>query len=321
MARLFIPQIGNELKLTANWDCKVFNEYRNSKIFDGLNIDVSGEDRRNTNIDITFPKGTVLKVSRLYVRAPASSYDSITFNIVSCPIKALNKARFWVKLMDANKIEFEENVIGMDSYKKLKDLHRFVALKNNYQNSEKLLPKEAALVNKEIYEHFADKNNNVLTMKFDINAEEFAHTVTFEKTTGYHYVPREELNKIISDGINFIKSKLDKIEVIIHMIPVLDGWVIHFEENQQAIEIDKELGIYNKEESTYWGAYRLGSYISYNNYHHYLDKKEIPKLLAIKIEQDKLKEISFDYQGEKIYFKDQNALEKFLKSIRVKIPK
>lgn len=319
MARLFIPQIGNELKLTANWDCKVFNEYRNQKIFEGLNVDVSGTDRQNTNIDITFPRGTVLKVARLYVRAPASSYDSITFTIVSCPIKALNKARFWVKLMDANKIEFEENIVDLDSHKKIKDLHRFVALKNNFQNSEKLTPKEANLVNKEMFDHFADKNNNVLTIKLDLSAEELAQTITFETLRGYN--TREDTIKNFNDAINKIKENLNKVEVVFHMIPLLDGWVIHFEENQKTIEIDNVLNLYNREDSNYWKTSRLGSYFSYNTYHHYLDKKQIPKLLAKKIDDNKLVDIEFSYQDKNIDFKDEVALEKFLKSIRVKIPK
>lgn len=319
MARLFIPQIGNELKLTANWDCKVFNEHRNSKIFDGLNIDVSDDNLRNTNIDITFPKGTVLKVSRLYVRAPASSFDSITFSIVSCPIKALNKARFWVKLMDANKIEFEENTVDMDSHKKLKNLHRFVALSNNFQNSERLAPKEANFVNKEIFDYFAKKNNNVLSAKFEINAEEFVQTITFESSRGYY--SQAHNNQIFIDAVNLVKEKFDKIEVSIKMIPVLEGWVVHFEENDKAIVIDKALDLYNKEDSTYWRKIRFGSYLSENNYRSYIDKKEIPKLIGTRILDDKLADISFSYQGKDVAFKSASELEKFLKSIRLKIPK
>jgi hypothetical protein len=320
MARLFIPQIGNELKLTQNWDCKVFNEYRNSKIFDGLNIDVSAHNQRDTNIDITFPKGTVLKVSRLYVRAPASSFDSITFSIVSCPIKALNKARFWVKLMDANKIEFEENVVDMDSHKKLKNLHRFVALNNNYQNSEKLAPTEANFVNKEIFDYFAKNNNNVLSAKFEITPEELVDSITFENTRGY-YQTREDRIELFNNALNLIKQKFDKIEVKVNMIPVLEGWVVHFEESAQAIAIDKALDLYNKEDTNYWRTIRLGSYLSENNYENFLDKKEIPKLIATRIDDNKLNEISFVYQGKDIAFKNAAELEKFLKTIRVKIMK
>lgn len=320
MARLFIPQIGNELKLIKNWDCKVFNEYRNSKIFDGLNIDVSAHNQRDTNIDITFPRGTVLKVSRLYVRAPASSFDSITFSIVSCPIKALNKARFWVKLMDANKIEFEENIIDMDSHKKLKSLHRFVALNNNYQNSEHLKPKEANSVNKEIFDYFAKKNNNVLSAKFEISAEELAQTITFENSRSY-YQTRENRIELFNNAINLIKQKFDNIEVAINMIPVLDGWVVHMEESDKAIAIDKELDLYNKDYGNHWRTIRLGSYLSDNTYRNYLDKKEIPQLIATRIDDNKLNEISFAYQGKDVAFKDAKELEKFLKSIRLKIEK
>ena len=89
MAKVFIPQVGEKIELSSNWNCKIFNERRNSSVFDALGVDVS--HMANSNIDITFPKGTIFKVTRLYVRAPASSYDSLTLSVVSSPIKKLAK--------------------------------------------------------------------------------------------------------------------------------------------------------------------------------------------------------------------------------------
>ena len=58
---------------------------------------------------ITIPVDTILSVDRIYVRRGVSNYSSITFTVP----KTLNKkskfagTRFWTKLSDANKIEFD----------------------------------------------------------------------------------------------------------------------------------------------------------------------------------------------------------------------
>ena len=105
MAKVFIPQVGDKIELSSNWTCKIFNERRNSSVFTALGVDVS--NMPNSHIDITFLKGTVFKVTRLYVRSPASSYDSLTLAVVSSSIKKLAKVKFWVKIMDANNMEFD----------------------------------------------------------------------------------------------------------------------------------------------------------------------------------------------------------------------
>jgi hypothetical protein len=320
MARLFIPQVGNQLKLIANWDCKIFNDRLNKKVFSGLNIDVTGEDSRNSTVDITFPKGTVLKVDRLYVRAPASSYDSITFSIASCPIKSLVKARFWVKLMDANKIEFEEIIEDMDSHEKLKNLYRYVALKNEFKNSEHLNETDAVFVSKEIFEHYSKKNNNVLTAKIKLSAEEFLDTVAFEGRRHYSY-DRNQLAKLREEALAKVKTLFDEIEVTSHILPVLDGLVYHIEENTQSIEADKALDLYGKEAKDYWDTTLLGSYLSRNKYNVLLDKGEMLNLINKKMWNDKLETVHFEYQGKPQSFKNEKELNKFIKSIRVVIPK
>jgi len=320
MARLFIPQVGNQLKLTANWNCKVFNERRNSKVFSGLNVDTSSAESRNTNIDITFPKGTILKVDRLYVRAPASSYDSITFSIVSSPIKSLNKARFWVKIMDANNIEFEEIVLNMDFHKKIKDLHRYVALKNNFQNSERLSAQESTAVNKEIFDHFSQKNNNVLKTKFTISAEGLAKTITFENHREYGF-NREKYPALYEDALAKIKKEFGSIEINLDLVPVLDGWAFHFPVNEQAIKIDKILGFYKKEYNYYGTSYPLGSYLSLGYYYVFFEAKMFPKLLDVRLDDTSISEVTFEYQEKLMTFKNRKEFDNFIKSIRPKIEK
>lgn len=78
-------------------------------------------DWNNGTREITLPAKTELVVDRIYIRKGAPSYDSITFYIEGCPDEAFSqgkkkssggfggkgRARFWVKLKDANKIDCE----------------------------------------------------------------------------------------------------------------------------------------------------------------------------------------------------------------------
>lgn len=70
------------------------------------------------SVQITLPKGTELKVDRIYIRKGASEFSSITFKTISfgktevkhpwrTGSKSKNSLRFWVKLQDCNRIVFE----------------------------------------------------------------------------------------------------------------------------------------------------------------------------------------------------------------------
>jgi hypothetical protein len=70
------------------------------------------------SIEVTFPKGTVLAVDRIYIRKGASDFSSITFyakglgeseikNRWSGRTTVWKAQRFWAKLQDCNQIEFE----------------------------------------------------------------------------------------------------------------------------------------------------------------------------------------------------------------------
>jgi hypothetical protein len=71
-------------------------------------------------IEVELPAGTVLQVDRIYIRKGASDYSSITFFTKNLPetvienrgwagthSKLKKSLRFWVKLPDCNKINFE----------------------------------------------------------------------------------------------------------------------------------------------------------------------------------------------------------------------
>ncbi len=77
------------------------------------------------NTQVTLPAKTCLRIDRIYIKKNAPTFDSITFYVEECSIEELNpatkkkngkknkasgfgnkgRARFWVKLKDANRIQ------------------------------------------------------------------------------------------------------------------------------------------------------------------------------------------------------------------------
>lgn len=134
--KLYIPENGDQLRLTADWTFDLYNEDRNSSLMEKI-----GDVRKTIGdwspkygaIPCTIPAGAVLKIDRVYIRKGAREYSSITFlwkgerlparteEIMSsgyltngkptptgefCKIPAI-PIRFWAKLSDVNNIEFE----------------------------------------------------------------------------------------------------------------------------------------------------------------------------------------------------------------------
>lgn len=93
VGRLFIPALGTELTLAADWTFRLFYENRNVAL--GKETDCTG---------VTLPTGTVLKVHRLYMRQGSKEFDSMSFS-AKLP-KAKRKPRFWAKLEDCHRMEF-----------------------------------------------------------------------------------------------------------------------------------------------------------------------------------------------------------------------
>lgn len=139
--KLYVPGIGDELRLTVDWTFPLHDEHRNETLMEYLNDPRHNPDdaysRRYNKKDplpATIPAGAVLKVDRIYIRKGLDDFSSITFfwkdartpggfreeddwktydrTIGKCTAKktvkiARRPVRFWVKLDDANKIEFE----------------------------------------------------------------------------------------------------------------------------------------------------------------------------------------------------------------------
>jgi len=103
--KLYIPEIGDQIVLTEDWTFNLYSEDRNRKLMDKLNLAYRYEyGRALSKNSVTLPKGTSLKIDRIYIRKGSSDYSSITFFIGSGDYKG---CRFWAKLSDVNKIEFD----------------------------------------------------------------------------------------------------------------------------------------------------------------------------------------------------------------------
>lgn len=105
--RMYIPTVGSVISLTKEWTFSLHCEYRNLKLWESLKLPDDGVSywKKQTVEIVKFPKGTVLKVKRIYVRQGKADYDSVTFTVVKHPNKI--KGSFWSKLNDVNNIEFE----------------------------------------------------------------------------------------------------------------------------------------------------------------------------------------------------------------------
>lgn len=113
--RLFIPDIGDKLTLSQEWEFKLYQEYRNQKMLKHFGYEKFSYGQTEVHHFVSLPAGITLAVDRVYIRKGShmAGYSSVTFRIeASGEHKKLNKLRFWAKLKDCNTIEFEETVLA-----------------------------------------------------------------------------------------------------------------------------------------------------------------------------------------------------------------
>jgi hypothetical protein len=116
MRQFYIPSIGDKIVLEEDWECTIFFERRNATFIERARPDVIPKDRGaywvmssdGSSVMVTFPKGTVLTVDRIYIRKGKGEWDSVTFNMPKQPKVAPFNGRFWAKLEDVNEIKFEK---------------------------------------------------------------------------------------------------------------------------------------------------------------------------------------------------------------------
>jgi len=128
--KLLIPTIGTKLELTKKWSFDLQFEHRNSSVMAYFGVDRDNPKYRPIYgyppkfISVSFPKGTILIVDRIYIRsggADIKKYDSVTFRVI-LPDGTTNfktrenwgnklknvRLRFWAKLSDVNNIYCKE---------------------------------------------------------------------------------------------------------------------------------------------------------------------------------------------------------------------
>ena len=105
--KLYVPEIGDKLKLTSDWWFKLHYEYRNASLINRYLPDKFAHSIREREVDFPLLAGSVLEVDRIYIRKGNSEYSSITFKLISTPSETVKGVRFWAKLKDCNNIEFE----------------------------------------------------------------------------------------------------------------------------------------------------------------------------------------------------------------------
>lgn len=212
--KVFIPQVGDKVVLTENWTCKVPSEHRNASIFEAFGI-ARSSNVEDTAITITIPKGTVLKFDRFYIRKPASNFDSVTFVVVDSPLEDIKKARFWVKLSEANKIECEHYELGIENAKTYKEVFEFYANKLGFDTIFNLNVEESNAILQEVMRHYPT---------YTISA----------------VVPQEKLEKYVNNLKNIYTyhthnngAPLQEMELTIDIVPVAKEWLVFTHQHEQ----------------------------------------------------------------------------------------
>lgn len=119
--KLYVPEIGDRLRLIKDWTFNLYNERRNSSLRTHFGLETTWS--RDDYAEVTIPAGTILKVDRIYIRKGMEGYSSISFYSEgigngSGSFGRPKTARFWAKLEDCNRIDFEIEALSSDDMAK-----------------------------------------------------------------------------------------------------------------------------------------------------------------------------------------------------------
>ena len=107
---LFVPSLGTRVKLTKDWKFTLYGEHRNETLIAALGnpvpvIFVSQYSHETPQSKVvTLPRGTVLRLDRIYVRRGKDDYDSLTWVVEELRGEKVKRTRFWATLEDCNKM-------------------------------------------------------------------------------------------------------------------------------------------------------------------------------------------------------------------------
>ena len=113
--RIFIPTIGDTLRLEKDWTFRLYDEDKNITLFHHLGLPVSSKHVWSRDLKattVTLKAGTELSIDRIYIRRGKDEYDSITFNLLGAKTQptrygSKSRVRFWVPLPDVNTMDAE----------------------------------------------------------------------------------------------------------------------------------------------------------------------------------------------------------------------
>jgi hypothetical protein len=134
---LCIPSLGDTFTLAEDWTFSAVNDHRNVTVIRwaqgtpsplsgpqdwfplgypyGKNSYAETQAIKNRTISVLLPKGTILKIDRIYIRKGAKEFDSVTFFSPNTKVKinkndsySENKSlRFFASLSDVNQMRVE----------------------------------------------------------------------------------------------------------------------------------------------------------------------------------------------------------------------
>jgi len=127
MKEIYIPSIGDKLRLVGSWSFTLQAERRNLQLAKCVEAISQSAKRYNWECRrsgqshfqmpdwgiVTLPVDTVLTVDRIYIRKGLNEFDSVSFiiNKTTCSDERIAKSgpmvRFWVKLEEFNGLCFE----------------------------------------------------------------------------------------------------------------------------------------------------------------------------------------------------------------------
>lgn len=78
--KMYIPELGDKIKLQSDWTFEVYDERRNESLFSLLNFTSSSYflDKGKLIGKFTISKGEELIIDRIYIRKGNSQYSSVT---------------------------------------------------------------------------------------------------------------------------------------------------------------------------------------------------------------------------------------------------
>ncbi len=112
-----IPSIGYRFVLTKDWDVVLLDESKNIDLLHkitGKKYSYKWYGDKLKKVPITIETGSILEVSRIYIRSGKKEFDSLIFKLRKLVTKGITLEKtkgiistFWVSLDQVNTIEFE----------------------------------------------------------------------------------------------------------------------------------------------------------------------------------------------------------------------